>query len=77
MRFSDLHHFVLIYDCSAGTVLAREFPDHTSAAVAYEGLDPDSFGALLDVTLVSAESIEVLEKLHACPVTLSRTQAVG
>jgi hypothetical protein len=35
----------------------------------------DGFGGLFDVTVVSAESIETLEKLYACPVTLER--AVG
>ncbi|MCW2688145.1 MAG: hypothetical protein JWR37_3035 [Mycobacterium sp.] len=68
--FADLHHFVLIYDCPAGTAVAREFPDHTSAAIAYQELDPDSFGGLLDVTLVSCESDVTLERLAACPVTL-------
>jgi hypothetical protein len=73
MQFSALRHFVVIYNCPERAATAREFPDHTSAAVAYEQLDPDSFGFLYDVTVVSAESILTLEKLHGCPVTLGRT----
>ena len=72
MRYADLHHFVLIYNVPNGSVTAQEFPDHTSAAVAYEELDPDGFGAQLDVTIVSAESFETLEKLCACRVALER-----
>jgi hypothetical protein len=77
MKLPDLHHFVLIYDCPAGFVTAREFPDHASATAAYEDLDTDGFGGLYDVTVVGAESYETLEKLHARPVILGKARGAS
>jgi hypothetical protein len=64
------------FDCGSDP-WAREVPDHTSAAVAYQEFDPESFGGLFDVTVVSCESDVTLERLYAGPVTLECARAAA
>ena len=64
---ADVHHFLITYDLSDGSVVVREFGlDYEAAVAAYGDLERElSDDSKFEVVLLSADSIETLKRTHS------------
>jgi hypothetical protein len=75
MSPADIRHFLITLDPAAGETDVQEFgTDYTAAQTAYAEAERADRQGLLNIVLISADSLETIEKTHSSYFTGSAGQ---